>query len=1023
MKKGMKGKLNKLAKGSISIFLAFLMSGILSLSALLVESGRYQEARQQLEESCINSAVSLLACFDSDLESRFGLYGIDSETISSDVFLNYLLFNSDATDSGVYSANNISQLYTVTSGQYELKYDLANYQVLKRQLLEYEKYRVPLNMASDMFDVDKMIKEFKKNIEKAIPGLKKMLTICDSISDIAEAIKVLYCLYKDVQQLQLTINSGGEEDIGEMLNGWVGKGWEAVEGLFSDKDWPAHNPSYIVAYNAFKDAVNNKVDYMKANPQPPNPGPKLTADVTALNTAYQNAKTAYEMADLVLRFLEAADELDYCNNDGIVDSTNKISDILNKEITEEELKKLNLTENSTRQKFFDVINDEISSILGLENKFNSFKDSELATIILSLSAKVTSLQSSMQQKKTAYTTAEAELSAWNQKNQAWIAYNNNISSYNTKIDDKKASLLEVIGVVAGELSSYKSSIIKVSSCLDKANDALKKIDEANKNFHSVDKDTESDIFTEIKAQFIIGEEQKPNNGIAFLNGQRDKLNGLSADSITDSYNFDSEFNTGDLLHDSSYYMTKSKVTDYCEKLAVVNVLKGMSDFLDIFKAMGKLIKVMQPFPSMYNWDCVVNLNSTTTDILPSKINGGAGTTESSNGNDIADISAMLEEAKQMLGSGYVNDINIVDPNIRIEEAELSAEISNRITRLVNNFTKLSTSQTTGGLIGSTSWGFISTVFQLLELVPTLVEIINDLVFVAQHIEEAIQIMISSLGENFLLNQYIVEKFPNRTTDTDGNKHNNEISGCTSEPRTYFPDNSKPVQTFSGAQVEYVIGGSYSEKENQQHCFWSIFAIRALNNIFGVLNDEIAMRLISSCNIAAPFVFILWVYLESNIDMNMLVSNMEVPLIKEEIILSPQTLMDNIEQICVAFDDIDETKGKEQELSHAAMKIDYVTEQLLEVKGLFKMKYENYLWFFLFFTPNQTKTIRVADLIQMEMRYKKYYKGTSFELKNLHTYVRCQAEGSFNSILPVLSLSNNTLNGRGFKINCVKYVGY
>ena len=93
MNKRRKEKVNKFVKGSISILLAFLLSGVLSLGALLVEGSRYQQARKQLEESSINSALSLLAYYDSDLESRFGLYGIDSETVSADVFLNYLLFH------------------------------------------------------------------------------------------------------------------------------------------------------------------------------------------------------------------------------------------------------------------------------------------------------------------------------------------------------------------------------------------------------------------------------------------------------------------------------------------------------------------------------------------------------------------------------------------------------------------------------------------------------------------------------------------------------------------------------------------------------------------------------------------------------------------------------------------------------------------------------------------------------------------------------------------------------------------
>ena len=1021
MKKSSKEKVNKFVKGSISILLAFLLTGVLSLGALLVEGSRYQEAKKQLEESSLNSALSLLAFFDSDLESRFGLYGIDSETTSADAFLSYLLFNSDCTDGGVYDANNISQLYDVTSGTYELKYDLANYQVLKRQILEYEKYRAPLNMASEMLDIDKMIKELKKNIEKAIPGLEKMLDVCDSVVEIAEAIKALYCLYKDVQQLQMTI--GYTDSLGDMANQAAGIFWESVESLFSDEEWPSHDPTYDAAYNAFKTAVDNKVQYMKTTPVPPDPGPKPTDDVDGLYSTYQTALKKYETASLMLEMLEAAEELGYFDTNGIVDSSSKITDIFDENITETTVKdKLNLTKNSTRNEFVTALNNKIPSILSDSDKLTTFKSSDIEDLISSFESTIPGLQSDMQRKYSTYSAANARLTEWNQKNNAVIEYNEKISDYNEQINSTKSDLVTVIGVITGELGDYKTSLTSVTTALDKADAALKEIENSSNNVVE-DEDTEPGIFAEIKSNFITPEIQKPDNGITFLNAQKDKLNNLSADDIDASYNFSSNFNTGDLFIDGKYFMSKTAATGFVGMLAGLYVLEGMSELINILKAMWKLVKVLQPFPSTYNWDCNVNLNPSTTSILPSKINGGAGSNEASNSGDIADISAMLDEARSMLGAGYSGDLNLVDPNIRVPEAELSNELSTRITNLSNNLAKLMGSSTTESLIGNPVWPFISTIFKLIELIPTLIEIINDLIFVAQHFEEAVEIIISSLGENLLLNQYIIDEFPNRTSDKDGNKFNNEISGYSGDKRQYFPDNSKPVQTFSGAQVEYVIGGSYSEKQNQQNCFWSIFAIRAINNIFGVLTDSTVMELIGACNIAAPLVFILWVYLESNIDMNMLVSRMEVPLIKTEIILSPNTLMSNVEQIIGAFEDIDEEEAMEEELSFAAMKVDNVTKQLLSTDGFFKMKYDNYLWFFLFFTPNQTKVMRVADLIQMEMRFKKQSKGTNFQLQNLHTYVRCEAEGTFNSILPVLSLSDNSLNGRGFKVSCVKYVGY
>ena len=77
-----------------------------------------------------------------------------------------------------------------------------------------------------------------------------------------------------------------------------------------------------------------------------------------------------------------------------------------------------------------------------------------------------------------------------------------------------------------------------------------------------------------------------------------------------------------------------------------------------------------------------------------------------------------------------------------------------------------------------------------------------------------------------------------------------------------------------------------------------------------------------------------------------------------------------------------------------------------MKKFEEMKYRDYIWFFLFFLPNRSKTMRMTDLIQMEARYP---HNVDFELKNMDTYVRCEAEGSYNSILPVISLASGRMS--------------
>lgn len=1000
----------KFMRGSISILLSIVLSGILTLGTLLVEMGRYQEAKQQLEESSIVSALSLLAEYDTDLESRFGLYGINSETVSSNVFLNYLTYNSDASDTS--TTNLLSRPYSIETADQELLYDLANYSVLERQILEYEKYRGPLNVAEELLDIDKMMKELKENIEKLIPGLEEMLTICDSIADLAEALKALYCLYKDVQQLQMTIGYD-DPDLGKTINQVLGSGWETVEGWLGGKEWPSHDPTYAEAYDALEKAVNDKVNYMKNNPKPPDPGPKPNVDVDGLKAKSDAAYNVYQDLELLVMLLERAEELEYCTSTGIANASKKISDFTNLSIGSGDLREVGLSTDSTRQQFFDKMNSELQRLVGGSAAVSSWTSRNLSRAINAAKASRDTAANDYANKYNAYYSAYSQLKEWERKKKALDDYNQKIADYTKEINNKKSELNSVILVIEQELKDYKKSLTNVTSAMSKAKEALKNIQEQKAG--EEDKDDAADIFDEIEKLILNVEIAKPDKGLEFLKTQKQALDALQGKNVDASYVFSKYFNKGKMFTDGAYFMTKKQATSFCAELAALNLLQELAEVLNIIKALWGLVKAIQPFPCTYDWDCVVDLKSPTTSILPSRINAGNGTTEAPHSNDVAAIEEMLGEAKSMVGLEYYSDISAVDPSDRIQTGNQTALLTQAITRLSNNLSDLMSHGATAAIMGG-AWTFVYIVVNLNSIVGMLRQIINDIIYIAQNIEAAIAIMVNSLGDNLLLNQYAIEKFPNRTTAKP-------VSGYSGENRNYFPDESKSVQTFSSAHVEYIIGGDYSEQENQRKVFWSLFAIRALNNAVLVAADQDAMSIISACNIAAPLVYILWVYLESNIDMNLLVSRKEVHLIKYNLILSKNTIQTAGSKLERAFKDFDKEAAMEEELSYAAMKVDNITAELLQTKGLFKMDYEDYLWFFMFLVPNQTKVMRMADLVQMEMRYKKNGPSLKFELKNMHTYVRCEAVASFNPILPVIPLGNSQGSLDELEITAIKYVGY
>ena len=97
--KRIKNFLNKYingARGAVSLLLVLTMSPLLSISLVLVESARYQDAIESMQEIIDISSFSALANYDSYLDERFGLLTISQDLDIDDSFNQYLEKNVNA---------------------------------------------------------------------------------------------------------------------------------------------------------------------------------------------------------------------------------------------------------------------------------------------------------------------------------------------------------------------------------------------------------------------------------------------------------------------------------------------------------------------------------------------------------------------------------------------------------------------------------------------------------------------------------------------------------------------------------------------------------------------------------------------------------------------------------------------------------------------------------------------------------------------------------------------------------------
>lgn len=936
----------KKAHGSISILLAIIFIPIFSLTSLMVEVGRYQCAKQIFNEAIDSAQTSMLAGYDKNLQSRFGLLAMDEDKITKESLLDYVYFNSNLSNE--YNVSNLSGLYSVSSVNYETMYNLADKNVLKRQIMEYGKFRIPLSALCEFLEISDMIKNLKKKLGEIFPLFKNILDLINVVEQLVEAFTTLYELECSVAELNSSVEG----------KGILEKGISIFKDIFDGKDEKGigdYKPHYNEAYKDLIGAIDEKIQFLKNNdPAPTHPGPEPD-DGSAAYSALQN----------------------------------------------------------------------------LENQTNP-KASE-----------------------SAIASARAKYEAIAEKHDKWAAdkekYDNYITkleSLNSTIESKVSDYKEISKSVLKNLTDYLDKITKVQEAMKKADEGLKKVNDIKEA-----KGKGDSLYELVKE---LGE-AKTHQAIDFFNILITSFDGFNVDSISKNSVAKSLFKEFDV---KAHYMGYAEAAGYsvlvneAVKFDQLSQLGQFCEMLEFLQGMMNLI----PTPSDDNYDVV--LGDPTYNILPSVTKSGLN--QKAMPEDEAYLNAILKDASDLIGSKYGFDISSITPTNRQANWENRENILDKVTDTISAMERLI--EFGRSLTSLFPLGIITSVFKLSTVINDIITVFDNFKCFIKNFETTFDIILQSLYEGLIINGYITTTFPNRR---------NNIKNCKLDSMGVQTE----TQTFSGAQVEYIINGSRDEKVNQSSVYWNIFLYRVLINIVAVLMDEMAMEIISACNVFAILVFPLWVYIESILDMNFLVvADAKIPLIKTTIILSIDNFTNGLKELGVDVKGFQYTvteaeflsvqhsesltvistdhytyydyqsqtniyyeKITEEEFSVSyefnpstaskALKNKTATQVLKKLikpgDGILKMNYTDYMWFLLLGVSAENKMNRVADLVQMERRYGQLFGGKvpTFMMDKADTYIRTTATAEYNPILPVVPLGDSDFNFDVFKLSELQYSGY
>ncbi|PKM51276.1 MAG: hypothetical protein CVV02_07925 [Firmicutes bacterium HGW-Firmicutes-7] len=144
-------------EGAVSIFLCGVLLILIVFSCTIIDVTRIHIAQSQAERALLNASHSILASYDSQLQSQYGIFARDfssKETIQNDL-IHYiqpsLNPNSIKETSSIKERNPIKQKkesfnlfkYDISVKGISGDYSLINTDYIKLQILEFMKYRAP----------------------------------------------------------------------------------------------------------------------------------------------------------------------------------------------------------------------------------------------------------------------------------------------------------------------------------------------------------------------------------------------------------------------------------------------------------------------------------------------------------------------------------------------------------------------------------------------------------------------------------------------------------------------------------------------------------------------------------------------------------------------------------------------------------------------------------------------------------------------------------------------------------------
>lgn len=541
-------------------------------------------------------------------------------------------------------------------------------------------------------------------------------------------------------------------------------------------------------------------------------------------------------------------------------------------------------------------------------------------------------------------------------------YNNDVQKYENKIIEYNNLLLELKDKYLDSIEGFKEAIADYNeksqsfqrSYSDVASESLKGAiaEEKNNYLEEIKNNNEEEKKSKLKDFDEKTKEIKQSvtdfHGV--LNMINDACNTFSDIKLKEDEEKLSEYYREIEKHNITETMEIEQLKKCNIQLTSIKIANGVSAFAaplaEIEKVIGSLSEDLKKLSSLTGF-MLDSADASTFDVsynvtieesyfksLPSQ-NTVINSSALEDTQDKTSVINMLNDSEGVANNiGY--DVSKLYPNNR--ESSVNLILQNDTEQLMKDLSNIV--ELVPEVVGI-HLNIIKQIQKLLELIGTFGAFIMHLATFCSHIVINI---VKIVYESFLITQYAVRMFPDRTTVKDGkNLNGNKYASF----ERYFGQKSTLSQrltymampkfelveiiyptfgqlrsgllnnedtSFSGAELEYIYTGSQSEAQNQRVVYSTLFFIRYILNIFSCTGNT-TVRASIHIPIVGILIFLLWVGVETYVDLKILtLFKQGVPIVKlpSQVYLSAEGIDDLVKKFKKGFKSLTADCSKEEE---------------------------------------------------------------------------------------------------------------